>query len=118
MRVERVRPAIGLAIAAVLLAALPLTGCAPQTRQSTVVREPEPAENVLTPRERGELRTEVVKRARAAWDAFVAMDTQAMTPYFTPAMVEDYVELYAGYERDGRERRRVYEVTYLSLIHI
>lgn len=116
MRVERLRLATGLAVAAALLAAVTLTGCAPEARPSTVVREPESPQDVLTPRERGQLRTEVVETARGAWDAFVAMDTEAMAPYFTPAMVDQYAELYAGYERDGRERRRVYEVTHFDAI--
>ena len=69
----------------------------------------------MSARERGTLRTEVLKVANAGWEAFAATDTDAMREYFSPEMVDEYVERYADYAEQGRERHRDYDVTFFDV---
>jgi hypothetical protein len=111
------RLARSAAAAAALIALSVLTGCGQSEPETRIIRGPEETtQTVLSPIARGELRTEVLKTARAAWDAYVAMDIEAMEPLFVPSLVEQRAELKAEYEREGREPRDLGEIDSFDVV--
>jgi hypothetical protein len=92
-----------------------IAGCS-SGGSTVIIRDPEPeGPPGLTARERGELRREALQVARSGWEAFAANDTEAMASSFTTSMVEPYIEKYAGYSAEGRERHREYEIVFMDV---
>lgn len=104
-----------LLVASVLLA----TGCGNQDT-TRIVRDPEilsedATSTPLSPLERGELRREALRVAKEGWAAFEANDTEAMSDYFAESIVEGFVDRYARYAGQGRERHREYEILFFDV---
>jgi len=107
---------IGLLVA---VTAVTATACARQ-ETTTIIRDPEvlsedATTTALTPLERGALRREALRVAKAGWAAFEQNDTDAMSEYFADSIVEGFVDRYARYAAQGRERHRDYEVLFFDV---
>lgn len=111
------RRASRTAVAASLIAVSVLTGCARSEPDTRIIRGPaETTQTVLSAIERGKLRTEVLETAHPAWDAWAAMDIEAMEPLFAASMVMQRAELKDEYERQGKEPRDFGEVQSFDVV--
>lgn len=106
----------GILTALFCVSAILLIGGCSSGGSTVIIRDLEPeGPPGLTARERGELRREALEVARSGWDAFAANDTETMASSFTTSMVEPYIEKYAGYAAEGRERHREYEIVFMDV---
>ncbi len=105
------------AVAASLIALSVLTGCTRSEPDTRIIRgAEETTQTVLSAIERGKLRTEVLETAHPAWDAWAAMDIEAMEPLFAASLVMQRAELKDEYERQGKAPRDYGEVQSFDVV--
>jgi hypothetical protein len=117
---SRGRLAATLAILA-LAVILSSTACAPEpttTVKQPVAQQSEVDTSSLTPLERGQARTAILKDVRAAIAAWQDSDAATMREYMTDDLVEKFESTWAGYEAEGKRIVHVQEQSYLDVIEL
>ncbi len=110
-----VRRTILAALVAVLaIGGFVLTGCSGNSPKLTV--EETSGTSAMTARERGELRTKLVRLAREGIAAWRLGDVKGMKKTFAPDLASFYAKQKAKYAKQGRVRVRDHQLKFLDLV--
>ena len=109
------------ALAVLAAATLFATACKPE--EATVVKQPNRTQSqvetdTITPLERGQIRTAVLRDVRAAIDAWQESDGDTMRLYMAEDLVERFENTWSDYEADGLRVAHVHDVAYLDVIEL